>query len=69
MHRMAKLHLEFEKSKANCGGLLVLLDWFFLLFLNFDRGILVILGLRILFNKNCGRPCQRVMASAPFKCV
>jgi len=50
MHRMAKLHLEFEKSKANCGGLLVLLDWFFfLLFLNFDRGILAILGLRILF--------------------
>jgi len=47
---MAKLHLEFEKSKANCGGLLVLLDWFFfLLFLNFDRGILAILGLRILF--------------------
>jgi len=49
---MTELPLKFEKSKADCGSALVFLDWFFLLCLDFDRGVLVILGLRVLLKKN-----------------
>jgi hypothetical protein len=41
---MVELPLKFKKSKANCKGILAFLDCFFLLFLDFDRGVLVILG-------------------------
>ena len=46
---MVKLPLKFEKSKANYRGVLVFLDFF--LFLDFDRGILLTLDLRILLKK------------------
>jgi len=49
---MTELPLKFEKSKADYGSALVFLDWFFLLCLDFDRGVLVILGLRVLLKKN-----------------
>jgi hypothetical protein len=50
---MTKLLLELKKIKANCGGCFGLsrLFFIFLLFLDFDRRVLVILGLRILLRK------------------
>ena len=49
---MTELPLEFEKSKADCESVLVFLDLFFLLFLDFDKSLLVILGLRVLLKKS-----------------
>jgi hypothetical protein len=49
---MTELPLELKKIKANCRGCFGLSRlFFFLLFLDFDRRVLVILGLRILLRK------------------